>query len=342
MGTWEIMDVRPNTRLVNSKIVLRLKLDVNGIPVWHKARLVAQGFTQREGIDFEETFVPVAPLSAIRALLSLAVERNWEVHQLDITMAYLNSMLKHVIYMKPPEGTKVPKGKAYRVIKGLYGLKQLGQEWNMEFDKFLRCSNFHRLNCAPCIYTRGKGDNFAIVVIYVDDMLIIAPNLETVKCIKEEIGQRWRRVATSPTSLGSKSPGIEKRKPWTSSKPVMLSNYWMNTWTSTEESCHRPECSRSRRVTGSYGRSRSTGIEELVDTSRKHGRSAVSMEAMDSYGFTCKGGAGPYARRAHHKEDQAQGAGTATQRTKLKEQAQPRRGPSSRSMQMVTTQGLER
>ncbi|KAJ1581736.1 hypothetical protein NDA12_001064 [Ustilago hordei] len=192
MGTWEIVDVPPNTRLVDSKIVLRLKLDADGIPVRHKARLVARGFTQREGIDFEETFAPVAPLSAIRALLSLAVERNWEVHQLDITMAYLNSTLNHVIYMKPPEGAKVPTGKAYRVIKGLYGLKQSGREWNMEFDKFLRRSNFHRLDCAPCIYTRGEGDNFAIVVIYVDDTLIIAPTLETVRRIKEEIGQKWR------------------------------------------------------------------------------------------------------------------------------------------------------
>ncbi|UTT92403.1 hypothetical protein NDA17_005982 [Ustilago hordei] len=87
--------------------------------------------------------------------------------------------------------------------------------------------------------------------------------------------------------------------------------------------CHGPGCSRSRRVTGSYGRS--TGIEDLVDTSREHGRSTVSMETMDSYGLTCKGG-----------------PSTATRRTKLKEQAQPRRGPSSRSMQMVTTQGLER
>ncbi|SOV06537.1 uncharacterized protein UDID_17508 [Ustilago sp. UG-2017a] len=83
--------------------------------------------------------------------------------------------------------------------------------------------------------------------------------------------------------------------------------------------CHGPECSGSRRVTGSYGRS--IGIGELVDTSREHGHSAVSMETMDSYGFTCKGGPGPYARRASHEEDQAQGAGTATQRTKLKEHA---------------------
>ncbi|KAJ1582857.1 hypothetical protein NDA12_004482 [Ustilago hordei] len=87
--------------------------------------------------------------------------------------------------------------------------------------------------------------------------------------------------------------------------------------------CHGPGCSRSRRVMGSYGRS--TGIEDLVEISREHGRSAVSMETMDSYGLTCKGG-----------------PSTATRKTKLKEQAQPRRGPSSRSMQMVTTQGLER
>ncbi|KAJ1042904.1 hypothetical protein NDA10_007014 [Ustilago hordei] len=94
--------------------------------------------------------------------------------------------------------------------------------------------------------------------------------------------------------------------------------------------CHGPRCSRSRRVTDSYGRS--TGIKDLVDTIRKHGCSAVSMETMDSYGLTCKGGS------SHMRG----GPGTATRRTKLKEQAQPRRGPSSRSMQMVTTQGLER
>ncbi|CCF50013.1 uncharacterized protein UHOR_14149 [Ustilago hordei] len=94
--------------------------------------------------------------------------------------------------------------------------------------------------------------------------------------------------------------------------------------------CHGPECSRSRRVTGSYGRS--TSIEDLVDTIREHGHSAVSMETMDSYRLTCKGG-------PSHMQG---GPGTATRRTKLKEQAQPQRGPSSRSMQMVTTQGLKR
>ncbi|CCF48705.1 hypothetical protein NDA14_007033 [Ustilago hordei] len=178
MGTWEIVDIPPNANLIDSKIILQLKLDADGIP----------------------TFAPVALLSAIRALLSLAVECDWEVHQLDIMMAYLNSTLKHTIYMKPPKGAKVPDGKAYQVVKGLYGLKQSGWEWNIEFDKFLQCLHFNRLDCVPCIYNRGKGNDFAIVIIYVDDTLIIAPKLETVKCIKEEIGKRWKMEEGSDMS----------------------------------------------------------------------------------------------------------------------------------------------
>ncbi|KAJ1594193.1 hypothetical protein NDA11_001615 [Ustilago hordei] len=178
--------------LVDSKVVLRLKLDADGVPVKHKARLVARGFTQREGIDYQETFSPVAPLGAIRAILALAVQNNWEVHALDITMAYLNSTLKEAIYMKPPEGSGVAPGKVYKVVKGLYGLKQSGREWNQEFDRSLRRMGFFQVECAPCIYTKGQGEDMAIVVIYVDDTLVIAPRLETVLEVKKQIGQRWK------------------------------------------------------------------------------------------------------------------------------------------------------
>ncbi|KAJ1038315.1 hypothetical protein NDA10_002763 [Ustilago hordei] len=178
--------------LVDSKVVLRLKLDADGVPVKHKVRLVARGFTQREGIDYQETFSPVAPLGAIRAILALAVQNNWEVHALDITMAYLNSTLKEAIYMKPPEGSGVAPSKVYKVVKGLYGLKQSGQEWNQEFDRSLRCMGFFQVECAPCIYTKGQGEDMAIVVIYVDDTLVIAPQLETVLKVKKQIGQRWK------------------------------------------------------------------------------------------------------------------------------------------------------
>ncbi|KAJ1600043.1 hypothetical protein NDA14_007590 [Ustilago hordei] len=162
MGTWEVVHQPSGVPLVDSKVVLWLKLDADGVPVKHKARLVARGFTQREGIDYQETFSPVAPLGAIRAILALAVQNNWEVHALDITMAYLNSTLKEAIYMKPPEGSGVAPGKVYKV------------------------------ECAPCIYTKGQGEDMAIVVIYVDDTLVIAPRLETVLKVKKQIGQRWK------------------------------------------------------------------------------------------------------------------------------------------------------
>ncbi|CCF49936.1 uncharacterized protein UHOR_14014 [Ustilago hordei] len=192
MGTWEVVHQPPGVPLVDSKVVLRLKLDTDGVPVKHKARLVARGFTQREGIDYQETFSPVAPLGVIRAILALAVQNNWEVHALDITMAYLNSTLKEAIYMKPPEGSGVAPGKVYKVVKGLYGLKQSGREWNQEFDRSLRCMGFFQVECAPCIYTKGQGEDMAIVVIYVDDTLVIAPQLEMVLKIKKQIGQRWK------------------------------------------------------------------------------------------------------------------------------------------------------
>ncbi|SOV04864.1 uncharacterized protein UDID_17218 [Ustilago sp. UG-2017a] len=192
MGTWKVVHQPPGVPLVDSKVVLRLKLDANGVPVKHKARLVARGFTQREGIDYQETFSPVAPLGAIRAILALAVQNNWEVHALDITMAYLNSTLKEAIYMKPPEGSGVAPGQVYKVVKGLYGLKQSGREWNQEFDRSLRRMGFFQVECAPCIYTKGQGKDMAIVVIYIDDTLVIAPRLETVLRVKKQIGQRWK------------------------------------------------------------------------------------------------------------------------------------------------------
>ncbi|KAJ1041782.1 hypothetical protein NDA10_004195 [Ustilago hordei] len=192
MGTWEVVHQPPGVPLVDSKVVLRLKLDADGVPVKHKAQLVARGFTQREGIDYQETFSPVAPLGAIRAILALAVQNNWEVHALDITMAYLNSTLKEAIYMKPPEGSGVAPGKVYKVVKGLYGLKQSGREWNQEFDRSLRRMGFFQVECAPCIYTKGQGEDMAIVVIYVDDTLVIAPRLEMVLKVKKQIGQRWK------------------------------------------------------------------------------------------------------------------------------------------------------
>ncbi|SYW73960.1 uncharacterized protein UHO2_00825 [Ustilago hordei] len=137
-------------------------------------------------------------------------------------------------------------------------------------------------------------------------------------------------IRTSPSLLSTifkmahSSPPLPHGAAWVLPKPPQLAPSLLRLLSAVQVAqpsaggCHGPECSRSRRVTGSYGRS--TGIGDLVDTSREHGRSAVSMETMDSYRLTCKGGPSPYARHSH-EEDQAQGAGTAMKRTKLKEHA---------------------
>ncbi|KAF0930071.1 hypothetical protein E2562_027905 [Oryza meyeriana var. granulata] len=97
-----------------------------GEVVKHKARLVAKGYVQRQGVDFEEVFAPVARLDTVRVLLAIAVNRGWQVHQLDVKSAFLNGDLEEEVYVAQPEGY-VKKGKEHLVLKlqkALYGLRQ--------------------------------------------------------------------------------------------------------------------------------------------------------------------------------------------------------------------------
>ncbi|SOV08313.1 uncharacterized protein UDID_17347 [Ustilago sp. UG-2017a] len=163
MGTWEVADLPKGMNTVNTRWVLKIKTDANLIPTKFKARLVVRGFTQREGIDYTEVFTPV----------------------------YLNSTLHHSIFLKPLLGMKVPPGKAPKLMKGLYGLKQSGREWNMELDSHLRKIGFYCMPSTPCLYSRGTGNSMTIITAYVDDMLITSPSRTEVSCTKDEIMAKW-------------------------------------------------------------------------------------------------------------------------------------------------------
>ncbi|CCF48445.1 uncharacterized protein UHOR_13182 [Ustilago hordei] len=126
MGTWEVANLPPGTSTVDTKWVLKNKTDANLIPIKFKARLVAWGFTQRKGIDYMEVFAPVAPIQSIWGVLAITAIKDWEVHSIDVKQAYLNLNLHHDMYLKLPVGTKIPIGKALKLMKGLYGLKQSG------------------------------------------------------------------------------------------------------------------------------------------------------------------------------------------------------------------------
>ncbi|KAF1327473.1 Integrase catalytic core protein, partial [Globisporangium splendens] len=163
---------------ISSRWVLSVKTDNEGYIEKYKARLVARGFKQIMGVDFHETFSPVARISSFRLLLALATHLNLKLWQADINTAYLNAELHEVQYLQGIEGFPGPN--AYVVRKALYGLRQSGREWNSEINKWFVENKFKRCRTEPCLYVFDMDGILALVLVYVDD-LICATNYEAFK-----------------------------------------------------------------------------------------------------------------------------------------------------------------
>jgi hypothetical protein len=123
--TWELADLPRGHSAITLKWVFKLKRDETGVIVKHKARLVARGFVQREGIDFDDTFALVARMESVRLLFALAAQEGWRVHHMDVKSAFLNDDLKEEVYVHQPPGFAIPRkeGKVLRLCKTLYGLR---------------------------------------------------------------------------------------------------------------------------------------------------------------------------------------------------------------------------
>nr|GEW46514.1 hypothetical protein [Tanacetum cinerariifolium] len=159
--------------IIALKWIYKVKLDEYGDVLKNKARLVAKGYRQEEGIDFKESFAPVARIEAIRIFIANAASRNMTVYQMDVKMAFLNGELKEEVYVSQPKGFVDPDHltHVYHLKKALYGLKQAPRSWYDTLSRFLLDNNFTKGVVDPTLFTRKTGKHILLVQIYVDDII---------------------------------------------------------------------------------------------------------------------------------------------------------------------------
>jgi hypothetical protein len=187
--TWELADLPRGHRVITLKWVFKLKRDEAGAIVKHKAHLMARNFVQREGIDFNDTFAPVARMESVRLLFALAAQEGWRVHHMDVKSAFLNDDLKEEVYVHQPPGFAISgkEGKVLRLRKALYGLRQALMAWNAKLDSTLKGMGFGQSPHEAAIYRWGNGGNALLVGVYVDDLVITGTKDTEVAAFKEEM-----------------------------------------------------------------------------------------------------------------------------------------------------------
>ncbi|GJS41285.1 retrovirus-related pol polyprotein from transposon TNT 1-94 [Tanacetum coccineum] len=174
----ELVPCPDNVFLIKLKWIYKVKIDESGGVLKNKARLVAQGFKQKEGINFEESFAPVARIEANHIFVANAAHKNMTIYQIDIKTAFLNGELKEEVYVSQPKGfvDQDNPSHVYKLKKALYGLKQAPRAWYDMLSSFLISQQFSKGAVDPTLFTRHAGNDILLVQIYVDDIIFASTN----------------------------------------------------------------------------------------------------------------------------------------------------------------------
>ncbi|PKU77029.1 Retrovirus-related Pol polyprotein from transposon TNT 1-94 [Dendrobium catenatum] len=173
-GTWNLVPRHPSQNILGCKWTYRTKLKSDGSVARYKARLVAKGFNQEHGIDYLETFSPVAKIPTVRVFILVALHFKWDIHQLDISNAFLHGQLSETVYMEQPPGFQDVIHPTYvcKLNKALYGLKQSPREWYATLSHHLQSFGFIISHADPSLFIYKSGPNQLYILIYVDDILL--------------------------------------------------------------------------------------------------------------------------------------------------------------------------
>jgi transposase InsO family protein len=203
-GTWKVVERPMNRNVVDSKWVFRVKKNAGGeIEKW-KARLVARGFSQVYGVDYFETFAPVARLASIRSILAIAARNGWPIDMFDFNSAFLNGELdaNEEIFMEQPPDYETAERRTHvcQLLKTIYGLKQAGRRWYETLCRGLEEIGFVRCQTDPAVFSLRSGTNLAVLAIHVDDSTFTATSRLFLDKTKSKIAKKFKITDLGPIS----------------------------------------------------------------------------------------------------------------------------------------------
>ncbi|GKB88823.1 retrovirus-related pol polyprotein from transposon TNT 1-94 [Tanacetum coccineum] len=220
LEVWELVSCPDKVLLIKLKWIYKVKTDEFGGVLKNKARLVAQGFRQEEGINFEESFAPVARIEAIRIFVANVAHNNMTIYQMDVKMAFLNGKLKEEVYVSQPEGfvDQDNPSHVYKLKKALYGLKQAPRAWYDMLSSFLISQHFSKGAGDPTLFTRQAGNNLLLVQIYVDDIIFASTNTAMCNEFANQMTTKFKMSMMGQMSfflglqISQNTPMVEKSK----------------------------------------------------------------------------------------------------------------------------------
>jgi hypothetical protein len=201
-NTWSLTDLPKGHKQIGLKWVFKLKYDEHGEILKYKDQLVARGFVQKQGIDFEEVFTPGARMESVRVILCLVAHYSWTVHHMDVKSAFLNGDLTGEVYVSQPPGfiKRGQEGKVFKLHKALYGLRRAPRAWNSKLDAELKRLGFRKCKIEHGLYTREVDQHRLVIGVYVDDLIIMGKTREKVEAFKKEMKRIFRVSDLGPLS----------------------------------------------------------------------------------------------------------------------------------------------